>query len=61
MLFAVFIAIMHDAYRITSIGLGDRTLINDEDNEVNEKQKKSYKEIGWDFLKWFFEWLPENT
>ena len=50
LLFAVFIAIMHDAYRNIAISKGDPL----------SKEKTTARKSIWQFVKWCFAWLPDN-
>ena len=50
LLFAVFIAIMHDAYRNIAIAKGDPLA----------PSKQAIRASFWQFVKWCFNWLPDN-
>ena len=51
LLFAVFIAIMHDAYRNIAIAKGD---------PLAPSKVGGFKASFWQFVRWFFDWLPDN-
>ena len=51
LLFAVFIAVMHDAYRNISIAKGDPL-------RSVKQSEKSRPHVQ--FIKWCFDWLPDN-